>query len=103
MKTPFCWKSAIAFFLFMSVGSAANVSNVIFTTGNYSGCTAPSAVGTYQTTDGFARIWFTVDNTNAGDVASVQWLNPGGGVYSTSTFQPLSGGGGWCFGSIMNI
>ncbi len=103
MKHAFCWKSAIAFFLFVSLASAANVVDVVFTSGNYSGCTSPAPVASYQTTDAFARIWFTVNNTNAGDVAAVQWLNPGGGVFSTSTFGALSGGGGWCFGATMNI
>src|ERR1017187_7784170 len=98
-----CWKTVIAFLLLAAFAQAASVTNVVFTNGGYSGCNTPAPVANYQTTDPLARIWFTISNANAGDVAAVQWLTPGGGIFATSTFQPLSGGGSWCFGTTMSI
>lgn len=89
--------------LFGSDAWAATVTKVVFASGSASGCTQPPEVSSFRVTDPHARLWFTVSNANAGDVASVQWHNPNDQAFSNYTWRPLSGGGGWCFNAILNI
>jgi serine protease AprX len=66
-------------------------------------CTAPSPNSNYLTTDTQARLWFTVDLANAGDLPTVEWLNPSGSVATRSSFTALTEGGAWCFASTLTI
>jgi hypothetical protein len=93
---------AFPFALALSVGTArAQVTDVVLG-GAVTAATASCPVlATAQTSfsSSVSQVWFVVSYTGgtAGDVFTVQWLEPNGTQYSASTFaQPVSGGA-YCF------
>jgi hypothetical protein len=66
-------------------------------------CTTPVPNTEFLTTDPVARLWFTIDLANTGDVASIEWVDPRGTVAFRTAFQPLTDGGAWCLASSLPI
>jgi VWFA-related protein len=60
----------------------------------------PTPVTTLLPTDTSAHLWFRVSGAKTGDVASSEWTDPSGRIYSTSTlggaWKPLTSDGRWC-------
>jgi hypothetical protein len=60
------------------------------------GCIAPSAVTSFSPSD-TVYLYFSAQSLASGDVAAAHWVNPSNQWAWTSTWNPLSGGGNWCF------
>ncbi|MFB3827688.1 MAG: alkaline phosphatase family protein [Bryobacteraceae bacterium] len=61
------------------------------------GCTQPTAVTNFLTTDPKVFLWFSVRDAKAGDVASAEWLYPDGKRYKSGSWNPVSSSGSWCY------
>jgi len=73
------------------------VSNALAST---TSCVTPSSVSSFSPSD-TVYVYFYALNMNAGDQATAHWINPSNQWAWTTTWNPLSGGGNWCFsGSI---
>ena len=64
---------------------------------NTSACSVPTATTAFLTTDQAAFLWFDVSGANAGDVPSATWYGPSGAVYETTSWNPVSSAGSWCY------
>ena len=60
-------------------------------------CNPAVRASTFLTTDPAVWLYVSVSSASTGDRLRVDWIRPDGGVYDTSNFNPLTGGGGWCF------
>jgi hypothetical protein len=66
------------------------------------GCPVPPSVTRFLPTDERAVAWFEVDGVK-GDVASLQWVDPFNKVYRSSSWEPLSDSGDYCFSTTLPI
>ncbi len=57
----------------------------------------------FLTTDATVWLYVLVSSATTGDQLHVDWIRPDGVVYDTSNFNPLPGGGGWCFDDSIGI
>ena len=73
------------------------------TTPSGSGCTPPASTGGFQPTDSQALIWFLANYANVGDQVTANWYEPGGSLYTTASWSPVSAAGGRCFWDSINI
>jgi hypothetical protein len=85
------------------VGSTPYLANAMMTESTSNSCQVPVATNAFQYSDPAASVWFRVDGAIAGDVAVVQWYDPGGRVYASARWGPLASGGDWCFLNTMEI
>ena len=60
-------------------------------------CLVPSPTASFLSTDQAAWLWFDISAANVGDVASATWFTPGGALYATSRWDPISWSGATCF------
>jgi hypothetical protein len=67
------------------------------------GCSPPIPTTTFLTTDAVGYAWFAVDNAAAGDLPQVVWYSPGGVLYSTVPFNPVTAAGAYCFSDRLQI
>jgi hypothetical protein len=65
-------------------------------------CVAPPQAASFPITDTAAMAWFLVGNASAGDVATVDWSGPFGGVYQSHSLTAASVGT-VCLWDSMNI
>jgi hypothetical protein len=86
-------------------GSSFSIQNAMLTKAlsTSSGCVAPTATTAFLTTDATAFLWFDVSGAAAGDVPTAVWYSPGGTYYMTTTWNPLTSAGAWCFSGGLNI
>lgn len=95
--------STLAIALLSAVAScafAATLGNNQRMTGALSSsnlCVAPAAASSFKSTDARAYAWFTISNTNKGDVFRVEWYSPDSRLYDAATYAPLTASGSWCF------
>ena len=66
-------------------------------------CTIPTPADVFLPTDARAVVWFTVDNTLAGDIPAVRWQTPAGDTYATEVWDPIRAPGSWCLWAWMDI
>ncbi|PWU06516.1 MAG: hypothetical protein C5B51_12110 [Terriglobia bacterium] len=94
---------AIAFLLNASA-HAATLGKAMVTSQEVSdGCPVPSSVSNFSPADAKAVVWFELDDVAVGDTPSVQWYEPGGKLYQTAAWDPLSDSGNYCFSTVLNI
>ena len=66
-------------------------------------CNPGPSASAFLTTDAAVWLYVSVSNAATGDRLHVDWFRPDGVLYDTSDFNPLTGGGGWCFDDPINI
>jgi uncharacterized protein (TIGR03437 family) len=66
-------------------------------------CVLPPAKTSYLTTDNVVWYDFAYSGGAGGDVFKVQWVEPKGTVYTTSSFTQASNGGGYCYGYFVSV
>ena len=81
---------------------AANLQSVLVSNSlpSTTSCVTPSSVSSFSPSD-TVYVYFYALNMNSGDHATAHWINPSNQWAWTTTWNPLSSGGNWCFsGSI---
>jgi serine protease AprX len=99
------WNGTALFSLPFTIVQPVTILNTMTTAAlpNGNGCPVPAAQNAFFTTDASVYAWFLVDNTKVGDVASLSWYRPDGKLLTTTTWDPLTDGGSWCFSDYIDV
>ena len=64
---------------------------------NEQSCIVPNATAVFQSTDRQAFLWFRARQVRTGDRLRIEWLDPSGGVSTTSDYGELPNASELCF------
>src|SRR5450631_1143884 len=89
----------------LSAQSSIQITSAVTTRlpipGNF--CITPPAETSFLTTDNSISIVFAYSGGLAGDMGYVEWFDPSGTLYTTSTLQQTVGGGTHCYSYYIGI
>ncbi|MGH9847843.1 MAG: hypothetical protein ACREEM_54850, partial [Blastocatellia bacterium] len=66
-------------------------------------CNVPIETRFFLTTDQRIWLWFRVSGAATGDRIRAEWVAPGGAVYRTTNWDPLTSGGTWCLWAYQDL
>lgn len=99
MKAPIAISLIAAVLGFAPHAAADTLQTIVLsaTQPSTTGCVAPPAQNSFSATGGNIYEYFVIQNMNAGDKVSAHWIAPGSQWAWTTTWNPLSGAGNYCW------
>lgn len=77
----------------------AMVAKTVVTTG----CTAPTPATAFTPADPRAYVWLSVTGAAVGDIAAVEWREPGGRMHRRDVWEPVAAAGSRCLWTALEI
>ncbi|HTS49294.1 MAG TPA: hypothetical protein VMH05_15185 [Bryobacteraceae bacterium] len=88
----------------ITAATAATLEEAFTATGpSDDACNPSPKAANFLTTDSTVWLYVAASNGAAGDVLTVDWVEPNGNMYYTTTFEPLPTAGNYCFDDYMDV